>query len=102
MSLDRASLTEKAARSLRRDDWGTVERERNGLVVRELSLADASRWGCARGDELIRRRGRRQEAQNDASQGTAAGAASPLEQHRLIPRYHSGDRKIEAGRDRSA
>lgn len=99
MSLDRASLTEKAARSLRRDDWGTVERERNGLVLRELSLADASRWGCARGDELIRRRGRRQEAPNDAPQGTAAGTASPLEQHRLIPRYHSGDRKIEAGRD---
>lgn len=98
MSLDRASLTEKTARSLRRDDWETVERERNGLVLRELSLADASRSRCARGDELIRRQGR-QGAQDGAPASASAGGASPTEQHRLLPGYHTGDRKIEAGRD---
>lgn len=98
MSLDRASLTEKTARSLRRDDWETVERERNGLVLRELSLAEASRRGCARGDELIRRRGR-QESQDGPPASAPVGGALPGEQHRLLARYHTGDRKIEAGRD---
>lgn len=98
MSLDRASLTEKAARS-RRGDWETVERERNGPVLRELSLADASRWSCTRGDELIGRQGRRREPQDGAPASAAAGVALPTEQHRLIARYRSGDRKIEAGRD---
>lgn len=99
MSLDRASFTERTARSLRRDDWETVERERNELVLPELSSADASRWVCARGDELSRRLGRRQESQDGLPPCAAVGAASPIEQHRLIPRYHSGDRKIEAGSD---
>lgn len=65
-------------------------------MLRELSLADASRFACARSDDLTRRR---KESQNGAPPGAAAGAASPTERHRLIPCYHSGDRKIEAGRD---
>ena len=99
MGLDRASLTEKAARSLRRDDWGTVERERNGLVLRESLLVDAGGGAQARGDEVSRRRGRRQEPQDTAPASVAEGAAISTEQHRLIARYHSGDREIEAGRD---
>lgn len=98
VSLDRVSLTKKTARSLHRDDWGTVERERNGLVLRELTLADASRRGCARGEELIRRRGR-QESRDGAPASAPEGGASLAERHRLLPHYQTGDRKIEAGRD---
>ena len=99
MSLGRASLTEKAARSLRRDDWGNVERERNELVLRESLLSDVDRGAHGRGDEVSRGRGRRQEQQDAAPASAAAGTATSTEQHRLISHYHSGDRKIVAGQD---
>jgi CRP/FNR family transcriptional regulator len=67
-------------------------------VLRELALADASPRGCARGDELIRRRGR-QDSQDGAPATAPNGGASPTEQHRLLPRYRTGDRTIEAGGD---
>lgn len=99
MSWDRASLSEETARSLRRDDWGTIERGRNGPFSRELSsVARPYRTGV-RGDELIRRPPRPKGGSNGEACDPLNSASLPMERHRLIPHYRDGDRKIAAGRD---
>ena len=99
MNWHRASLSEETARSLRRDDWGTIERGRNGPNSCESSSVAPSRWTGVRGDELIRRPAR-PKAGNDGELSSPPTVISlPSESHRLIPRYRNGDRKIEAGRD---
>ncbi|MGE3703524.1 MAG: Crp/Fnr family transcriptional regulator [Hyphomicrobiaceae bacterium] len=62
-------------------------------------MADASGETQARGDKVSRRQGRRQEPQDAAPASEAESAAISTEKYRLIARYRSGDREIEAGRD---
>lgn len=91
MNLVRASFQEKIARSLRRDDWENIERGRNDPIFRELSIHEAAREAGASVYNLTQRT-------RDSALGDAGGSPS-IEVHRLVPRYRSGDRKFDAGRD---
>lgn len=98
MNLDRASFPEEIARSPRRDDWENIERGRNEPIFRELPIHEAARGAGVSVDNLTRRP--RHSALGSAGEPrSSAGGSLSTEVHRLVPRYRSGDRKIEAGRD---
>lgn len=99
MNWDRASLSGETARSLRRDDWGTIEHGRNESFSRELSSVTPLYGASARDDELTRRSRRPNGGCDGEPYGPANVPSSPAESHRLIPRYRNGDRKVAAGRD---
>ncbi len=98
MNLHRASLP-GTARSLRRDDWGTIERGRNGPISFELSsLAPLRQTGGQ--DEALSRRPTGWDDKTDGEPtGSTKPSVLPVDNYRLIPRYRDGDRRIEAGRD---
>lgn len=98
MNLDRASISEEMARSLPRNDWENIKCERNGPTFRELALRELADGASASVHDLSRRP-RRSLAGADGAPRPAADAPSSTEGYRLLPRYRSGDRKIEAGRD---
>lgn len=95
MSWHQASLSRETARSLGRDDWETIESAQNGPLLRELPAIVSLPRADARVDEVTKRPACPKE-ENDSE---AQNVAFPVDSHRLIPRYRSGDKKIEAGRD---
>ncbi len=99
MNWDRASLSEETARSLRRDEWGTIERERNVPLSNEMPSAAPPYRMDAWGGQLSRRPPRPKGASDGEAYEPSNAVSLPMERHRLIPRYRDGDRKIEAGRD---
>ncbi len=99
MSWDQASLTRETARLLRCDDWETIERGQNGSFLLKLAsfapVADAN----GRGHGLSRRPTGPSEQSNGEPSGSVGVPVVPADQHRLIPSFRNGDRRIAAGRD---
>ncbi len=104
MRWDRASLAQRAARSLHCDGWQQTERGWNGPYLPETSQVFAgARQNVDLAGEVKRPPtnsknglvdGQRQKADADG-----AGAFREAERLRFISGYRSGDRRIEAGRD---
>lgn len=99
MNWDRASLTKDTARSLRRDDWGTIEHGCNGPYFCESSSEVRTGEPHIQGDELTRRPTRPNEGDDGGGDDPPNSEPLPVERYRLIPGYRNGDRKIAAGRD---
>lgn len=99
VSWNQASLTHEIARSLRRDDRENAACPRPGPLCNEPLSAEAPRPTSVLVDDLSKR-STRSTGESDGEPWTPA-IAVPLsaEPHRLIPRYRSGDRTVEAGRD---
>lgn len=99
MTWDRTCLSKEPARPLRRDDWGTIERERNGPFSNQLPGVAPSSRTAARGSDLSRRPPHPEGESKGEACEAPNGLSRLIEPHRLIPRYRDGDRKIDAGRD---
>lgn len=98
MNWDRASLSSQVALHYR-DEWQDFECGRSGPSSRELPILESARRRSAPINPLSSRP--RQPHEPNDGEALAAATVLPLstELHRLVPRYRSGDRKIEAGRD---
>lgn len=99
MSWDPASLSKEIARSLHRDDWGSVESGWKGPQNGDLPKGERVRLSSAASDSLSRNPSRSNGRIGGSSTVPAAVSAVSTDQHRLLPRYRSGDRRIEPGRD---
>ena len=99
MNWHRASLSQETARSIRRDDWESIERGWNGPLYRELPSPEALRGSGVPAPDLKGRPRRPNGGGAGEPWAPAEIEPSSVEPHRLVPRYRAGDRKIEAGRD---
>lgn len=99
MSWNQASLTHEIARSLRRDNRENAVRPRTGPLCNEPLSAEAPRPTSVLVDDLSKRSTRSTGASDGEPWTPATNVPLSAEPHRLIPRYRSGDRTIEAGRD---
>lgn len=99
MSWNQASLTHETARSLRRDDRGNAVCPQTGPLCDESLPAEATRATSVLVDDLSRRPMRSTGERDGEPWAPATNVPLSAERHRLIPRYRSGDRMVEAGRD---
>lgn len=99
MSRIQASLTYEIARSLRRDDRGNIVCPKTGPFSNESPSLRASCPTSVLVEDLSRRSRRPTGGRDRKSSAPATAVPSSTDPHRFIPRYRSGDRTIEAGRD---
>ena len=104
MSWHRASVLHETARSILRDDWEPIGRGWNGPRFREASLSSGPPCSAdiPRGDvkrPLNDRTRGDADDQNNKVGGSTTDPSIDIEQHRLVPEYRHGDRRIAAGRD---
>ena len=100
MSWDRASSSKEIARSLHCDDWESVDRGWKGPSNVELPEDGRARRSSAACESLIRDPARPNGRAGGDPPGSPAVSGSSSDPHRLLPRYRSGDRRVEPGRDR--
>ncbi len=99
VSWNQVSLTHEIDRSLRRDARDNTVCPRTGPLCNEPPSAESSRPISVLVDNLSKR-SRRAMGESDGEPCTpATNVPLSAEQHRLIPRYRSGDRTVEAGCD---